>query len=206
MQLPTAQQMQENQENERRLKAGRPRSDDSHRAILDSTRRLLTHMPVAQLSVEAIAKKAGVGKTTIYRWWPNKQAVVMDAVFSQPGFLNILPASASAFDGVKAQIEKLLRQLSGKNGRVVAEIIGEAQSDPEAIKALIAHFFQDRYNALARYVNEGKDRGEFAADLDVEASIDMILGPIFFRLISGQDFDSAFESNLTKMVRRAFSA
>lgn len=206
MQLPTAQQMQDTQETERRLKAGRPRSDDSHRAILDSTRRLLTHMPVAQLSVEAIAKKAGVGKTTIYRWWPNKQAVVMDAVFSQPGFLNILPASASAFDGVKAQIEKLLRQLSGKNGRVVAEIIGEAQSDPEAIKALIQHFFQDRYNALARYVNEGKDSGEFAADLDVEASIDMILGPIFFRLISGQDFDAAFEANLTKMIRRAFRA
>lgn len=206
MQLPSAQQMQETQETERRLKAGRPRSDDSHRAILDSTRRLLTHMPVAQLSVEAIAKKAGVGKTTIYRWWPNKQAVVMDAVFSQPGFLNILPASASAFEGVRAQVEKLLRQLSGKNGRVVAEIIGEAQSDPEAIKALINNFFQDRYNALARYINEGKDSGEFAADLDVEASIDMILGPIFFRLISGQDFDSAFEANLTKMIRRAFRA
>ena len=55
-------------------------------------------------------------------------------------------------------------------------------------------------------MNEGKDRGEFAADLDVEASIDLILGPIVFRLISGQDFDSAFESNLTKMVRRALSA
>lgn len=206
MQLPSAQELRETQETERRLKAGRPRSDDSHRAILDATRRLLTHMPVAQLSVESIAKKAGVGKTTIYRWWPNKQAVVMDAVFSQPGFLNILPASASSFEGIKAQVEKLLRQLSGKNGRVVAEIIGEAQSDPEAIKGLITHFFQDRYNALARYVNEGKDRGEFAADLDVEASIDMILGPIVFRLLSGQDFDSAFEDNLTKMLRRAFRA
>lgn len=206
MQLPSAEELRETQENERRLKAGRPRSDDSHRAILDATRRLLTHMPVAKLSVEAIAKKAGVGKTTIYRWWPNKQAVVMDAVFSQPGFLNILPASASAFDGIKAQIEKLLRQLSGKNGRVVAEIIGEAQADPEAIKALIGHFFQDRYNALARYINEGKDRGEFAADLDVEVAIDSIMGPIFFRLISGQDFDSVFETNIIKMTRKALSA
>lgn len=206
MQLPSEQERLETQENERKLKAGRPRSDDSHRAILDATRRLLTHMPVAKLSVEAIAKKAGVGKTTIYRWWPNKQAVVMDAVFSQPGFLNILPASASAFDGIQAQLEKLIRQLSGKNGRIVAEIIGEAQADPDAIKKLITHFFQDRYNALARYINEGKDSGQFAADLDIEAAIDVILGPIFFRLISGQDFDSTFETNLIDMTRRALSS
>lgn len=206
MQLPSAEQLRETDENERRLKAGRPRSDDSHRAILDATRRLLTHMPVAKLSVEAIAKKAGVGKTTIYRWWPNKQSVVMDAVFSQPGFMNILPASASAFDGIKAQIEKLLRQLAGKNGRTVAEIIGEAQGDPEAMQALVKHFFQDRYNALARYINEGKDRREFAADIDVESAIDMIMGPIFFRLISGQGFDETFETNILAMLRRGLSA
>lgn len=66
----------------------------------------------------------------------------MDAVFSQPGFHNILPASASSFDGVRAQVDKLMRQLSGKNGRVVAEIIGEAQGDPEALKNLVENFFR----------------------------------------------------------------
>ncbi|MCB1531183.1 MAG: TetR/AcrR family transcriptional regulator [Rhodospirillales bacterium] len=187
-------------------KAGRPRSEESHRAILDATRRLLTHNSVAKLSVEAIAKKAGVGKTTIYRWWPNKQAVVMDAVFSQPGFHNILPASASSFDGVRAQVDKLMRQLSGKNGRVVAEIIGEAQGDPEALKNLVENFFQDRYNALAGYLEQGKDSGEFPADLDIEAAIDVILGPIVFRLMTGQDFDAAFEENVSLMLRKALAA
>ncbi|MBN8521945.1 MAG: TetR/AcrR family transcriptional regulator [Alphaproteobacteria bacterium] len=187
-------------------KAGRPRSDESHRAILDATRRLLTHMPVHKLSVEAIAKKAGVGKTTIYRWWPNKQAVVMDAVFSQPAFLNILPASATAFEGIKVQIEKLLRQLAGKNGRMVAEILGEAQGDMEALKSFSQGFFQERYDALARYLSEGKDSGEFRADLDMESAIDLIMGPIFFRLITGQDFDPAFEKNLIDSLRRGLSA
>ena len=144
MQIQSAEELREI---DNKQKAGRPRSEESHRAILDATRRLLTHTSVAKLSIEAIAKKAGVGKTTIYRWWPNKQAVIMDAVFSQPGFHNILPASASAFDGVAAQVTKLMRQLSGKNGRIVAEIIGDAQGDPKALKSLIGVFFQDRYNA-----------------------------------------------------------
>lgn len=187
-------------------RAGRPRSEDSHRSILDATRRLLTHNSVAKLSVESIAKKAGVGKTTIYRWWPNKQAVVMDAVFSQPGFHNILPASASSFEGVQAQVSKLMRQLSGKNGRIVAEIIGDAQGEPKALQNLIENFFQDRYNALAGYLEQGKEAGEFPADLDIEAAIDVILGPIIFRLMTGQDFDTAFEQNVTRMLQKALSA
>ena len=187
-------------------KAGRPRSEDSHRAILDATRRLLTHMPVSKISVEAIAKKAGVGKTTIYRWWPNKQAVVMDAVFSQPAFHNILPASASAFAGIEAQLEKLFRQLAGKNGRMVSEIIGDAQGDPDALKSLIDIFFQQRYDALARYINEGKERGEFAQNADAEVAIDLIMAPLFFRLMTGQDFDATFESQIPAMIRKALSA
>ncbi len=187
-------------------KAGRPRSEDSHRAILDATRRLLTHMPVSKISVEAIAKKAGVGKTTIYRWWPNKQAVVMDAVFSQPAFHNILPASANAFEGIQAQLEKLFRQLAGKNGRMVSEIIGDAQGDPEALKSLIEIFFQQRYDALARYINEGKESAEFAKETDVEVAIDLIMAPVFFRLMTGQDFDQTFESQIPAMIRKALAA
>jgi len=61
-------------------KAGRPRSKESRKAILNATKRLLTHMPLSELSIEAIAKKAGVGKTTIYRWWPNKAAIAMETL------------------------------------------------------------------------------------------------------------------------------
>lgn len=184
-------------------KAGRPRSDDSTRAILESTRRLLTHIPVSKLSIEAIAKKAGVGKTTIYRWWPNKQAVLMDAVFSQGTFNNILPQSGEPIEQIRAQVEKMIRQLSGKNGRTVAEIIGEVQGDPDALRALIDRFFQERYNTLGAALSEGIQSGAFRPDLDLEVAIDAILGPIIFRIMSGQDFDSAFERNLMRMIEGA---
>lgn len=187
-------------------KAGRPRSDESTKAILEATRRLLTHVPVSKLSIEAIAKKAGVGKTTIYRWWPNKQAVLMDAVFSQGTFNNILPQSGEPIDIVHAQVEKMIRQLSGKNGRIVAEIIGEVQGDPEALRALIETFFQERYNTLGAALTAGIQSGAFRADLDLETAIDAIMGPVIFRILSGQDFDQVFEKNLLKMIEGALRA
>ena len=200
MQLPSAEQLQE-QEHE--FKAGRPRSEESRRAILDATRRLLTHMSVSKISIEAIAKKAGVGKTTIYRWWPNKHAVVMEAVFNQPGFQNFMPQASVPFEGIRAQIEKLVRQLTGKNGRIVAEIIGECQGDVEILKALVANFFQDRYNSLAYYIQKGKAEGTFRENIDLEVAIDLILGPVIFRLMSGQNLDEAFSKKVTEMVKNA---
>jgi len=203
MQLPSAEQLQEM---DNQFKAGRPRSEESRRAILDATRRLLTHMSVGKISIEAIAKKAGVGKTTIYRWWPNKQAVVMEAVFNQPGFQNFMPQASVPFDGIKGQIEKLVRQLNGKNGRIVAEIIGECQGDVEILKALVANFFQDRYNTLAYYIQQGKADGSFKDSIDLEVGIDLILGPVIFRLMSGQNLDETFGRKVTEMVRSAIMA
>lgn len=194
------------EEEEKEFKSGRPRSETSRRAILEATRRLLTHVSVQKLSIEAIARKAGVGKTTIYRWWPSKSAVVMEAIFSQPAFHNILPTPRNGVEGVSQQIEKLCRQLHGKNGRVVAEIIGEAQPDPEALKIFIDSFLQDRYNSLSSYIEGGKQTGEFDANIDTDSAIDVILGPIFFRLISGQELDDGFVDDMTQMLLKALSA
>ncbi len=203
MQVSSAQQLQET---EHEFKAGRPRSEESRRAILDATRRLLTHMPISKISIEGIAKKAGVGKTTIYRWWPNKQAVIMEAVFTQAGFQNFMPQSAVPIEGIHAQVEKLCRQLTGKNGRIVAEIIGECQGDIETLKALVKNFFQDRYNSLAYYLQRGKHEGAFRDNIDLEVAIDVILGPVIFRLMSGQNIDETFTRKVTDMITNALVA
>lgn len=191
---------------DKEAKSGRPRSESSRRSILEATRRLLTHVSVQKLSIEAIARKAGVGKTTIYRWWPNKSAVVMEAIFSQPAFHNIMPTPRNAVEGVSAQIEKLARQLNGKNGRTVAEIIGEAQPDAESLQIFIDTFLQDRYNSLSSYIEGGKQTGEFDANIDTDSAIDIILGPIFFRLISGQELDEGFIGDMTQMLLKALKA
>ena len=184
-------------------KSGRPRSESSRRAILDATRRLLTHNSVQKLSIEAIAKKASVGKTTIYRWWPNKSAVIMEAIFSQPAFNNVMPTPRNAVHGVTMQLDKLCRQMNGKNGRLVAEILGEAQSSREALDVFVQTYLQDRYNTLSSYIEGGKKTGEFSDELDTDSAIDVVLGPVFFRLISGQELDDDFIKDMTTMLIKA---
>lgn len=167
-------------------RAGRPRSDRSRKAILDATRRLLSHMPMSEMSIEAIARKAGVGKTTVYRWWPGKAAVAMEAFLEQPGIQNIVPTTATAAEGIRRQLESLIRQLRGLNGRIIAGIIAESQSDAAVLDLLYEKFLKERVDVLWDRIEAGKLSGEFKKDLDTDIAIDMLLGPLFMRVLSGE--------------------
>jgi AcrR family transcriptional regulator len=183
------------------FKPGRPRSEASRRAILDATRRLLTHMSLSDLSIEAIARKAKVGKTTIYRWWPNKSAVAMEAFTTQSSVQNIIPTTATASEAVVKQLENLIRLLRGQNGRIIAGIIAEGQSDPEVADMLYQNFLKERVTMLHSKVEEGKASGEFKAELDTEIAIDLLLGPLFLRVLSGEDaIDSHFAEKYPQNV------
>ena len=184
------------EEEERIFQAGRPRSEKSRKAILDATRRLLTHMPLAELSIEAIAKKAGVGKTTIYRWWPSKAAVAMEAFLEQPAVQNIIPTTASCNDAIKKQLESLIRQLRGQNGRIIAGIIAESQGNPEVLDLLYEKFLKDRIGPLYEKIEEGKANGEFNPTINTEIALDMLVGPLFLRVLSGEHgIDNNFAEN-----------
>ena len=180
---------------------GRPRSDKSRESILDATRKMLMHTPLRDISIEAVAKRAGVGKTTIYRWWPHKAALVMEAFLAQPGLQNILPTTPSADEALKVQLEKLIRQLRGQNGRIVANIIAEAQAEPEALRLLNESFMDERTGNLRRHLQQGKADGLFHADLDIEMAIDQMIGPIFYRLMTNAEaLDDRFTGHYPEQV------
>lgn len=187
--------------------AGRPRSEDARKAILDSARKLMTRTPLSALSIEAIAKKAGVGKTTIYRWYPNKAAVAMEAFLEQPGIKNILPTTTTAAEGVKRQIENLVRQLRGQNGRIIAGIIAESQADPAVLDLLYEKFLKERVENLYNHIEAGKRNGEFKADIHTDIALDMIMGPLFLRVLSGEHgIDNAFAENYPQQAVSALAA
>lgn len=190
-----------------RTRAGRPRSDHSRKAILDATRKLLTRTPLSQLSIESIAKKAGVGKTTIYRWWSGKAAVAMEAFLEQPGIQNIMPTTTSAADAVQRQIESLIRQLRGQNGRIIAGIVAESQADATVLDLLYEKFLRDRVENLYAAVEKGKENGEFNPQLRTDIAIDFLMGPLFLRILSGEHgIDNDFAEHYPKqaaMVLRA---
>lgn len=180
---------------------GRPRSQKCHRAIMEATIELLEDRSVRELSIEAIAKKAGVGKTTIYRWWPCKTAVVFDAFLEYMLPRTEYPERLSAIEALSEQVKMVIEAFSGKIGRIVAEILAEGQSDPERLAEYRERFLNDRRAAAAKVIEKGKKNGEFSTDLDTELAIDIMYGPIYYRLLVGHlPLDRNFSENLPKQV------
>lgn len=188
-------------------KKGRPRSQKSKNAILKATNSLLLHMSVQELSIEAIAKKAKVGKTTIYRWWPNKTAVVMDALISQPGIQSPLPTPKNNAEAVVLQLDKLIRMLDGANGETIAQLFSEAQADAKAQAIFSRTFLTPLLDAIEFSIEEGQKAREFRASLDTKMAVDLICGPIFFRLMSRPaDLNEDFRDSYPKEAVRLISA
>src|SRR5918999_3873326 len=110
---------------------GRPRSERAHRAILQAANELLESEGFAAVTVEAIAERAGVSKATVYRWWPNKAAVVMDGFLSTVSSEVPFPHTDCAQEDIGLHMRRLIKALGGKMGRSVAALIAEGQADPE---------------------------------------------------------------------------
>ncbi|HPQ51076.1 MAG: TetR/AcrR family transcriptional regulator [Alphaproteobacteria bacterium] len=176
---------------------GRPRSEKSRNSIIDATNKMLLHMSVREVSIEAVAKKAGVGKTTIYRWWPNKVGLILDAV---SGPMSVLPApveGVDAKDSFVKQMERFLRMCRGRGGKIVAELYAEAQGDPTLQALFFEKFMLHHEEILASIIQTGKDRGDFRKDLDTALTVDMIYGSIFYHLMSSPEpLDQNFANSL----------
>src|ERR1700760_4268213 len=117
---------------------GRPRSETavSHAAIMDAVYELLRTTPARDLTMEAVAKRAGVGKPTLYKWWPTKAALIM-AMFHErvAGKLEV-PKSATAEEAMRAKMRRMITEFNGLYGKIVGDLIAEGQSDPAILKEL----------------------------------------------------------------------
>lgn len=180
-------------------KKGRPRSEKSRKAILNATNKLLLQTSVQELSIEAIAKKAKVGKTTIYRWWPNKTAVVMDALANQPGMQTPLPTASSHSEALKMQVDKLIRLVDSNNGQTIAQLFSEAQASDVSLQIFKDNLLEPLMDAMRYSIEEGQKNGEFRDDMDVSLAADILCGPIFFRLM-------AHPEDLTESFRHEYPA
>lgn len=168
-----------------RRSPGRPRSVAARQAILDSTLALLKEVGFDELSVEGIAARAGVGKATVYRWWPNKAAVVIDAflVIVEPELR--FPAGDSARQVIHDQMRRLIRLMRGQFGTVLAAIIGAGQSQPELIEAVRKNWVEPRRAEARNLVQSAQERGEFRSDISADTILDILYGSLYFRLLVG---------------------
>jgi AcrR family transcriptional regulator len=180
---------------------GRPRSERASKAILRSTLKLLQKTGFYDLSIEAIAADADVGKATVYRWWPNKAALVADAFFSSAEDELKFPDTGSVLSDMNLQMKQLVRILRGRRGRIVASLIGGGQSDPELIEEFRQRFMRPRreeaYDTLRRAIR----RGELPEGLDLNLTLDALYGPIYLRFLIRHDhLTNEFVDQLCSLV------
>lgn len=182
-------------------KPGRPRSEEARQALLGATARLMEAMPIRNITIGGIAKEAGVGKPTIYRWWDSKCAIVMDAFLATAAPQIPFPKSGSAVDALGLQVKRVIKLLRGRSGRIVAEMVGEGQSDPHILEEFRDRFFSHLLAPARAVIERGKKSGELDDGLDTDLALDLIYGPIYYRLLVGhQPLDEAFARALSVWV------
>ncbi|MGH8866964.1 MAG: TetR/AcrR family transcriptional regulator [Actinomycetes bacterium] len=181
---------------------GRPRSERAHLAILRSASELLAEGGFAALSMDAIAARAGASKATIYRRWPNKSAVVMDAYLHDTGSEIAFPDTGSTVDDLRLQLSAVIRAMyASPAGRTIATLVAESQHDPTLARAFRERFLAVRRADATRALDRGRARGELRADLDTGVVIDLLYGALYYRLlVSGEPTGDGYADQLVDLV------
>ncbi|AIF53104.1 TetR/AcrR family transcriptional regulator [Pelosinus sp. UFO1] len=183
-------------------KKGRPRNVETEKAILAASYDLLIENGFGTVTVDKIAERAKVSKATIYKWWPNKAAVVMDGFLSAAMARLPVPDTGSAITDIVIQATNLARFLTSREGKVINELIAEGQADLKLAEEYRLRYFNPRRLDSRRILERGVQRGELKKDLDIELCIDLIYGPLFYRLlVTGEKLD---ESVIEILVNYAF--
>jgi AcrR family transcriptional regulator len=167
-------------------KPGRPRSEETRRAILVAAGKLLFRKGVSDFTIEQVARLSGASKVTIYKWWPSRGALALDGFFSivSPTIDVALTGDLAADLATQAEsIVALFRDT--RTGPVLAGLIAEAQSDPDLAEALRTRWLDPRREAGAVVLRAAKQNGEIRADVDTTMVLDQIYGAIYIRLLLG---------------------
>ena len=162
---------------------GRPRSVRADRAILKATLELLAEAGYAGMSVEAVAARAGVGKTTIYRRWPSKDDLIIAAIESLHAEVPIVEVG-----NLRAAMLALVQNtLSDRRSALIthlfARLVGEATVNPALWQVFETLTVRPRFDAMITLIEHAIDRGELRDDADPWLMLDLLAGALFFRLL-----------------------
>lgn len=183
-------------------KRGRPRNVETHKSILSASYDLLLENGFGAVTVEKIAERAGVSKATIYKWWPNKAAVVIDGFLAAAADRLPIPDTGTAFQDILIHATNVTLFMISREGKIIAELIGEGQFDAGLAEAYQTRYIHPRRLEARQLLERGVQSGELRGDLDIELSIDLIYGPIFYRLlVTGGLLDDVY---IHKLVDSAF--
>ena len=164
---------------------GRPRDPRTRAAILAAARALLERGGLTSVTIEAIAQKAEVSRPTIYRYWPNAPAVAMAAFLETTGAAEAAQSTHSPLAALRSQLHALADAFAAPAGRSVAAMVAAAQSETELAKAFRNEFIARNRDATRALLMRCIAEKVIAPPEDMELSLDLIFGPLFYRLLMG---------------------
>ena len=180
---------------------GRPRNEQARAAIVRAARELLDELGPTGLTIEAVAARSGVSKPTIYRSWPNAQALAMTAFLETTTREVPFRRSGSAIGDLRAHLRKVAESFATRTGRNVAAMMAAAQGETELAKAFRNNFILESREEGRRLLDRGIASGELRADIDVDVTLDLLYAPLYFRLLVGHGpLDTGF---VDRMVEHA---
>jgi AcrR family transcriptional regulator len=163
---------------------------------------MLEHATLQSITIEAIAKTAGVSKATIYRWWPSKATLVIDAFLEHHLIRTPLRSDLPPLEALAQHMATLIHNYDGFGGRIVAQIIAEGQSDPEILREWRDRFYASRRDAVRNMLEEWKRRSGLRKSWDVDFIMDVLYAPIYQRLLLRHaPLDAAFAASLSGLMQ-----
>lgn len=188
---------------------GRPRSEPARQAIVAAATDLMLARGVSAVSVDAIAVQAGVSKATIYRWWPTKETLALDALYEQLAEPFPDPPDTGTLRGDLAALLGGWTDRARRRpyGRVIGALLTEAATDAAFARLYRERFVEPRRAQARTVFSRAMTRGEISADTDVEAAIDLLYGPLYHRLLHGHAALSRdFATYIADIVTRGLGA
>jgi AcrR family transcriptional regulator len=178
---------------------GRPRSERARVATLEAAADLLVEGGLGAATMEAIAARAGVSKVTIYKWWPSRGAVAVDAYFHRFDETYSYVDTGDVAADLTTQVRLLIHAFRGRAGEIMAELIGRAQTDPALAETLRTGWLVPRREAAAAVLERAVARGQLRPDADIPTVMDELYAPLYWRLLMRhQPLDDALADELVR--------
>lgn len=186
---------------------GRPREERANRAILQATLELIAERGVHAFRTEDVAARAGVGKGAIYRRHASKDDLVMAAVAALVDEEIVVPDTGSTRSDLVILIREAVELYRGSlPGRLMPNLVSAMARRPELASAVRDGYLSRRRAALTEVLGRGVDRGDLRSDLDVDLALDVLGGPLFYRLlITGGSIDEQLAEGVTELILRGFA-
>jgi len=190
-----------------RRRLGRPRSDRAHRAILDAARAELVEHGFSRFRLEHVAARAGVGKSTIYRRWPSKEALAQDLLAELAAPHIAVADVGDTRAELRACVATAMHAVADTPfGAVIKALLSQIAMNPDLGDPFRATVVRARRDEVGRVVARGIARGDLRPDADADVATELLVGPVYFRLMFGGELSDTFADRIADAVFRGYAA